>query len=62
MCERLGKVDSAGSSEAIDMITIFRSIAFALIEGFGPKGYAFASGIATLPARRGPPCAHIEAA
>jgi hypothetical protein len=44
------------------MITIFRSIAFALIEGFGPKGYAFASGIATLPARRGPPCAHIEAA
>jgi hypothetical protein len=43
------------------MITLFRSIAFALIEGFGPRGYAFASGVATLPAGRESPCAQIEA-
>lgn len=43
------------------MINIFRSIAFALIEGFGPRGYAFASGIATLPAQRRAPCADSEA-
>jgi hypothetical protein len=31
------------------MITVFRAIAFALREGFAPRGYAFASGIEPLP-------------
>jgi hypothetical protein len=33
------------------MITLFRAIAFALREGFAPRGYAFASGIKPLPCR-----------
>ena len=31
------------------MITVFRAIAFALREGFAPRGYAFASGLEPLP-------------
>jgi hypothetical protein len=44
------------------MITLFRAIAFALSEGFAPRGFAFASGIATLPDRGAAVCPIAEAA
>ena len=44
------------------MITMFRAIAFALREGFAPRGYAFASGVATLPGRDAVLCPVVGAA
>jgi hypothetical protein len=44
------------------MIAMFRAIAFALSEGFAPRGYAFASGIATLPGGGAIMCPNAEAA